>query len=92
MSAAIKVAVGEHTHVAKFNGHYWPAVPRPEGLVVDFRMFDRGGQNLGYWPDQLRRARVPEHLVLAAGDSDPPGFVLIADAVAAEGRALCKQA
>lgn len=68
-----------YSHVAKFNGYYWPAQQRVDGTLVDFRMFGDCGQVLGYYPDKLRRANVPEHLIQAAGESMPPGFVLLAD-------------
>ena len=65
------------THVATINGRHWPAWRRPEGLLVDLRLFGPDGRE-GYDPGRLRAAGVHEDLVRAAGESKPEGFVLLA--------------
>jgi hypothetical protein len=69
--------------VVTISGRRWPAWPGAHGgTLIDFRLYGRGecgAEALGYYPDKLREAKVPEGLVEAAADSVPPGFVLLGD-------------
>lgn len=78
---------GYHTHVVKFGTPqqptYWPAWHRPDGVLVDLRLFppsQHQGTEKIYRPEELRKAGVPELYIEAAATSDPPGFVLLPQA------------
>jgi hypothetical protein len=61
---------------------FWPAWSQPGGTLVDLRLFPPPGMNRAatekiYRPDELRKAGVPEALIMEAAASEPMGFVLI---------------
>ena len=79
-----------HTHVVTFAGRHWPAEQRADGTLIDFRLFGEpvlsesspceviSMGKLGYDAVKLTAAGVPADLVVAAGESEPKGFVLLA--------------
>jgi len=68
-----------------WNGHYFPAWSREDGTLVDLRLFGKGqtdaygflGGELEFQPSKLRELGIPEEILAAAGESKPPGFVLL---------------
>jgi hypothetical protein len=66
------------SHVATINGRHWPAARRPDGLLIDFRLFGPEGPRGGlfFLPDELAAAGVPHGLIRVAALSAPQGFVL----------------
>jgi hypothetical protein len=72
-----------YSHVITFGKSHWPGWSRPDGTLVDLRLFPRyvkgaePSQERIYDPERLREAGVPENIVLQAADSQPQGFILI---------------
>lgn len=66
------------SHVITINETHWPAFEQGGCMVVDLRMFGPGDE-LGYWPDKLSAAGVPEGLIEAAQMSQPQGFAPLVD-------------
>lgn len=83
LAPVIRVEMTQPTHVVKLGanvgGHpsHWPACQVPEGTLVDLRLFIMDSESLGYLPEELAKAGVPEHYIKSAAESNPPGFVLI---------------
>lgn len=82
---------GPSTHVSalmardsrgRLEPHYFPSRVTPLGMLVDVRLFPPHGSStarecLIFRPDALLRDGFDPALVRAAGESTPPGFVLM---------------
>jgi len=72
-----------HDSVVTINNTHWPAYRKENGTLVDLRILDpdhRGRKpQLVFRPDALRESRIPEALIQAAAQSNPPGLVLFED-------------
>jgi hypothetical protein len=72
-----------HDTVVTINNTHWPAYRRENGTLVDLRLFDPNDRSpkpqLIFRPDALRKIGIPEALIEAAAQSNPPGLVLFED-------------
>lgn len=72
-----------HDSVVTINNTHWPAYRQHSGTLVDLRLFDPNDRSpkprLVFQPDALRESGIPETLIEAAAQSDPPGLVLFED-------------
>ncbi len=72
-----------HDSVVTINNTHWPAYRKKNGTLVDLRLFDPNDRSssprLIFRPDALRESGIPEALIEAAAQSDPPGLVLFED-------------
>jgi hypothetical protein len=72
-----------HNSVVTINNTHWPAYRKENGTLVDLRLFgpnDRSPEpRLTFRPDALRKSGIPEAIIEAAAQSEPPGLVLFED-------------
>ncbi len=72
-----------HDSVVTINNTHWPAYRKENGTLVDLRLFDPTDRSskprLIFRPDALREAGIPEVLIEAAAQSNPPGLILFQD-------------
>jgi hypothetical protein len=72
-----------HNSVVTINDTHWPAYRKENGTLVDLRLFDPNDRSskprLMFRPDALRKTGIPEALIEAAAQSNPPGLVLFED-------------
>lgn len=72
-----------HDTVVTINNTHWPAYRKENGTLVDLRLFDPNDRSpkprLIFRPDALRESGIPEALIEAAAQSNPPGLVLFED-------------
>ena len=72
-----------HDSVVTINNTHWPAYRKENGTLVDLRLFDPTDRSskprLVFRPDALREAGIPEVLIEAAAQSNPPGLILFQD-------------
>jgi hypothetical protein len=72
-----------HDSVVTINNTHWPAYRKENGTLVDLRILDPEDRSpkpqLVFRPDALRDAGIPEALIEAATQSNPPGLVLFED-------------
>jgi hypothetical protein len=66
--------------VVTINNTDWPAYRKPNGTLVDLRMFDPTNRShkprLIFRPEKLRELGIPAALIDAAAQSDPQGLIL----------------
>ena len=78
-----------HDSVVTINSTHWPAYRRESGTLVDLRLFDPTDRSpkprLIFRPDALREAGIPEALIEAAAQSNPPGLILFEDLPQSDG-------
>jgi hypothetical protein len=76
----------DNARVVKLSGKrdsYGPAWRRPDGLLVDLRVFTSHAVEDGYElekvfrPEELEKLGIDQVLIDQAGQSDPPGFLLM---------------
>jgi hypothetical protein len=69
--------------VITINDTHWPAYRKPNGTLVDLRLFDPADRSsqprLIFRPDALRELGIPAALVEAAAQSEPQGLILFED-------------
>jgi len=72
-----------HDSVVTINDTHWPAYRKENGTLVDLRLFDPNDRSskprLIFQPNALRRVGIPEALIEAAAQSNPPGLVFFED-------------
>jgi len=72
-----------HDSVVTINKTHWPAYRKENGTLVDMRLFDPNDRSskpqLVFRPDALRESGIPEPIIEAAAQSNPPGLVLFED-------------
>jgi hypothetical protein len=72
-----------HDSVVSINNTHWPAYRKENGTLVDLRLFDptdcRSKPQLIFRPDALRKVGIPDALIKAAAQSNPPGLVMFDD-------------
>jgi hypothetical protein len=72
-----------HDSVVNINDTHWPAYRKENGTLVDLRVLDLEDRSskprLVFRPDALRASGIPEALIEAAAQSNPPGLVLFED-------------
>ena len=72
-----------HDSVVTINNTHWPAYRKETGTLVDLRLFDPNDRSpkprLIFRPDALRESGIPEAIIEAAAQSNPPGLVLFED-------------
>jgi hypothetical protein len=72
-----------HDSVVTINDKHWPAYQKENGTLVDLRILDPHDHSakprLVFQPDALRQTGIPEALIEAGAQSDPPGLVLLGD-------------
>jgi hypothetical protein len=72
-----------HDSVVTINNTYWPAYRKENGTLVDLRILDPSDHSpkprLIFRSDALRESGIPEALIEAAAQSNPPGLVLFED-------------
>lgn len=72
-----------HDFVVTINNTHWPAYQKENGTLVDLRLFDPNNRSpkpmLIFRPDALRESGIPEALIEAAAQSNPPGLILFED-------------
>jgi hypothetical protein len=72
-----------HDAVVTINDTSWPAYRKENGMLVDLRILhpeDRSPKpQLIFRPDALRKTGIPEALIEAAAQSNPPGLILFED-------------
>jgi hypothetical protein len=82
----LETEVNHHLHdsVVTINNTHWPAYRKDSGTLVDLRILDPQDRSpkprLVFQPNVLRDAGIPEALIEAAAQSNPPGLVFIEDA------------
>jgi hypothetical protein len=72
-----------HDSVVTINDTHWPAYRKAKGTLVDLRLFDPNDRSskprLILRPDALRKCGIPEAIIEAAAQSNPPGLILFED-------------
>lgn len=72
-----------HDSVVTINSTPWPAYRKENGTLVDLRILDPEDDGpkpqLVFLPAALRESGIPEALIQAAAQSNPPGLVLFKD-------------
>ena len=72
-----------HDAVVTINNTHWPAYRKENGTLVDMRILDPEDRSpmprLIFRPDALRQSGIPEALIKAAAQSNPPGLLLLQD-------------
>lgn len=72
-----------HDAVVTINNTHWPAYRKENGTLVDLRLLDPQDRSqkprVIFERDALREAGIPEALIEAAAQSNPPGLVLFED-------------
>jgi hypothetical protein len=78
-----------HDSVVTINDTHWPAYRKENGTLVDLRILDPEDHSpkprLIFRPDALRDAGIPEAIIEAAAQSNPPGLILFEDLPQFEG-------
>ena len=78
-----RLEVNHMDSVVTINNTHWPAYRKENGTLVDLRLFDPNTRSpkpqLTFRPDALREAGIPEALIEAAAQSNPPGLILFED-------------
>jgi hypothetical protein len=66
--------------VVTINNTHWPGYRKPNGTLVDLRLFDPTDRSpkprLIFRPDALRKLGIPDRLIEAAAQSKPTGLML----------------
>ena len=72
-----------HDSVVTINDTHWPAYRKENGTLVDLRLFHPNDRSLKprliFRPDALRKFGIPEAIIEAAAQSNPPGLILFED-------------
>ena len=72
-----------HDSVVTINNTHWPGYRKDNGTLVDLRILDPQDRSskpkLVFRPDALRESGIPEPLIEAAAQSNPPGLILFED-------------
>jgi hypothetical protein len=72
-----------HDFVVSINNTHWQAYRKDNDTLVDLRILDPNDRSLKprliFRPDALRKCGIPEAIIEAAAQSNPPGLILFED-------------